>query len=193
MRGRKKRRRMPPGRQGADSPEWVKLYSQLYPRVRSWLLARVADRQDAEDLAQEVLARLARSATPHDVNAYLATAAVNALARHQRRRARERDFLRTLLEEVSKADGTHGSESDEDESTENHARVEEVLNTLPREQARLLRLRFLEGLRMAEVARRVGCSREVAYKRLQRVIRRLRERYGTEPPTGGRPKDAENS
>jgi DNA-directed RNA polymerase specialized sigma24 family protein len=30
---------------------------------------------------------------------------------------------------------------------------------------------------MAEVARRVGCSRDAAYKRVQRALKLLRERY----------------
>ena len=74
-------------------------------------------------------------------------------------------------------------ESPEDgESSEERGKVEMVLSTLPPGQAELLRLRFVEGLGMAEVAGRLGCSRNAAYKRLHRTIRRLREQYATEPP-----------
>jgi RNA polymerase sigma factor (sigma-70 family) len=59
--------------------------------------------------------------------------------------------------------------------------VDEILRILPPAQTQLLCLRFLEGLRMAEVARRVGCSPAAARKRLQRIIKHLRQKYGGEP------------
>ena len=71
--------------------------------------------------------------------------------------------------------------SEEGESSEVRAEVENILSTLAPGEAQLLRLRFLEGLRVAEVAGRLGCSRNAAYKRLRQTIQRLRERYGVEP------------
>ena len=186
MGGRKKRRKARPGRQRPDSPEGMRLCRESYPQVRSWFLARVANKQDADDLTAEIFARLVRGATPRDLNAYLTTATANALARYQRRRASERDFLRRLLEEATKTDEMRIREqrdlSEEEESGEQCAAVEKLLGTLPHAQAQLLRLRFLDGLRMAQVARRLGCSRNAAYKRLRQIIRRLRERYAVAPP-----------
>jgi RNA polymerase sigma-70 factor (ECF subfamily) len=197
MRGSKKRWGTRSCRRRRDSTEWVRLYRDVDSEVRSWFAARVASEQDVDDLAGEVLAKLAQNDRPDDLKAYMATASANALADYRRRKARERDLLRRLLEVTAREDEIPFDEprdpSEEGKSNAERGEVEEVLSTLPRAQAQLLRLRFLEGLRMAEVARRVGCSREAAYKRLQRISKRLRERYGVEPPTLGDGKSPKNS
>jgi RNA polymerase sigma factor (sigma-70 family) len=176
---------------------WAELHGEYHSQIRSWFAARVASEQDADDLAEEVLARLAHGRTPDDLKAYIATAAANALARYWRRRAKDRNFLRRLLGETTGADEMRGSESkdqpEKGESSKERGGAEKILSTLPPGQAELLRLHFLEGLCMAEVARRVGCSREVAYKRLQRIIQRLRKRYAVEPPGPVHTEDSKDS
>lgn len=186
MSGRRKRRETRSGREWQDSIAWANLYREVHPGIRSWFAARVASEQDADDLAAQVLTKVARSDRPDDLKAYIATTTANALSAYQRRRARDRDFLQRLLADATKADETRRRQPDElpedGESSEKRIEVETVLSTLPPGQAELLRLRYVEGLPMAEVARRVGCSRNAAYKRLARTIRQLRERYAIEPP-----------
>jgi len=197
MRGRKKRRELQPGRERRDSRAWAMLYPDLYPQVRSWFAARVACEQDADDLTGELLTCLARGPAPRDLDAYLAAAGANAPARHQKHRARERNFLRRLWGEAIGADEMRLWEAkylcEEGESGAPHGAVEEILGTLPCEQAQLLLLRFLKGLPMAEVARRLGCSRNAAYKRLHQIIQRLRERYGDAPSDGAPPENPKKS
>ncbi len=197
MSGRKKRRQAWSCRKRLGSTEWARLYRDLYPEVRSWLADRMGSEQDADDLAEEVLAKLAQNDRPDDLKAYIATAAANALADYRRRKARERHLLRRLLEVTPGAGeipfDEPGDPLEEGESNAERGQLEEVLSTLPRTQARLLRLRFLEGRRMKEIARRVGCSKEAAYKRLQRIIKRLRERYGVETPALGDGKSRKDS
>jgi RNA polymerase sigma-70 factor (ECF subfamily) len=185
MGGRKKRREMRSGRRRLDAASWATLYQRYYPKVRSRFAARVEHEQDVDDLAEEAFAKLARKGRPDDLNAYLATTVANALSGYQRRKARERDLLLRLLEEAARDDEMRRYKVQEGflerESGGGRDRVEKMLTTLPPREARMLKLRFLEGLRMAEVARRLGCSRNVAYKRVQRIIKRLRDRYGVEP------------
>jgi len=193
MSERQKRRETRSGGETVEPSEWAGLYRQFHTHLRSWFAARVATQQDADDLAEEVLAQLRRRLTPDGRKAYVKTAAANALSRYRRRRAREREALRRLLAGASRAGDTsltRDSEkpSDDDEAVANHKRIEEILRTLPPEQAKLLTLRFVDGLTVAEVALRVGCSREAAYKRLQRIIQRLRDRYGVEPDGPGKPR-----
>ncbi len=196
MSGRKKGRKTRSDRIRSGSKPWTGPYGEFYPQVRAWFAARVASGEDADDLAEEVLTRLAWGRTPEDLQAYLATVMANALTRYRQRRARERDLLRRLFEAAPKADEIRASEPVElrevDESSENHAELDKILDSLPPRQAQLLRLHFLEGLHMAEVARRVGCSQDVAYKRLQRVIQRLRDRYRVEPSNSADDKDTVN-
>jgi RNA polymerase sigma-70 factor (ECF subfamily) len=163
--------------------KWARLYRDFYPQIRSWFVTKVASEQDADDLAEQVFAELGRGDTPDNPKAYIATVAANALSRYRRRKAKERTVLRRLLmQAMSGHDGQHPHEleepsDDEESSAKRGEMMEEVLSGLPPTQAELLKLRFVAGLRVAQVARRVGCSRDAAYKRLQRIIKRLRERY----------------
>jgi RNA polymerase sigma factor (sigma-70 family) len=197
MGGREKRREIRSGRRCLDAPAWAKLYTQYYGRIRSRFAARVEHEQDVDDLAAEVFAKLARKGRPDDLKAYLATSVANALSGYQRRKARERDCRQRLLEEATRDDPMRHYKAQEwfqeGESRGGRDRVEKMLATLPPKEARLLKLRFLDRLRMAEVARRLGCSPNAAYKRLQRIIQRLRERYGVEPPASAEGKDPETS
>jgi RNA polymerase sigma factor (sigma-70 family) len=187
MGGKKKRRKIRSGRGCRDAAAWATLYRQYHPRIRSRLAAGGVHEQDMEDLTQEVFARLARGDAPADLPAYIATIAGNALSRYRLRRAREHAALRRLLEEAIRESGYDagaaraGPADDEPLLAKHGASAEEVLRTLSLGEAQLLRLRFVAGLPVAEVARRVGCSRAAAYKRLERAIRRLRERYGAAP------------
>jgi RNA polymerase sigma factor (sigma-70 family) len=186
MGGRKKRRKTRAGRRPSGPAPGAQLRGQFYPPIRSWFAARVASGREADELTEEVLARLAGARPPADPQAYLAAAAANALAQYRRRQARERDFLRKLRREVAEAGGECGRGPEtwfaEAEPGGVPGTAEEVFRELSPEKAEMLRLRFLEGLRVAEVARRVGCSRAAAYKRLERIIQRLRQQYGVEPP-----------
>jgi RNA polymerase sigma-70 factor (ECF subfamily) len=197
MSARKKRREIRSGREPSGSTAWVAVREEFYPQIRSWFAARVASAQDADDLAEEVFVRLARGTPPDDLKAYITTATANALARYRRRKVQERDFLQRLLQDGIRSDEILGCEpkdlSEEGESSEIRAKVENILATLPPGEAGLLRLRFLDGLSVAAVARRGGCSEKTAYKKIERIIRRLRERYGVEPPAPQDGKDSKNS
>ncbi len=173
MSGRKKKRKTGGQGRGQIRGEWARLCRQRRPHIRAWFAKRVAAAQDADDLTEEVLLSLARVDHPEKLDAYITGAMVNALTRYRRRKARERTFLRGLLLEADGGDA--GSKSREDDGS-----VDEIFRALPPAQAQLLRLRFLEGLRVAEVARRVGCSPAAAYKRLQRTIQHLRQKYSGE-------------
>ncbi|MBM4025309.1 MAG: sigma-70 family RNA polymerase sigma factor [Planctomycetes bacterium] len=182
---RKKRREIGAGRGRLDSAAWAKLYRELYPRIQSRLAAGGTGEQDVEDLVQEVFAELGRGEIPDNPQGYINGIASRVFLHCRRRRAAERAILRELR--VEAIPGQQGATDEPPVKWD--AFLAEALAGLESDQAELLRLRFVEGLGVAEVARRLGCSREAAYKRLQRTIQRLRERYAsqrnrTENPRG---------
>jgi RNA polymerase sigma factor (sigma-70 family) len=188
MSGRKKRRQTRSGRERSGSTPWAGLHAEYYPQIRSWFAARVASQQDADDLAQEVFAQLADADPPDDPRAYLTGIASRVLSRHRRQRARARAVLRRLLAEAMSDAGAQPRDEDSLSAKDNEM-VEELLGELPRADVKLLRLRFVEGLRIREIAPRVGCSTEAAYKRLQRILKQLRPRYGIEPTPTRKPQE----
>jgi hypothetical protein len=59
--GRKKRANVQRGDQPLSKAAWRKLYAEFYLQTRAWLVARVRNEPDADDLEEEVFARLARA------------------------------------------------------------------------------------------------------------------------------------
>jgi RNA polymerase sigma factor (sigma-70 family) len=197
MGGRERRREIRSGAGCLEAAAWATLYQRYYPRIRSRLAARGVHQQDADDLAADLFAKLAQKGRPDDLSTYLATAVANESLGYRRRRARQHDLQQGLLEETAREDRMRRYKAQEwfedAESGGARDRVDRILSTLPRKEAELLKLRFLEGLPMAKVARRLGCSEVVARKRLQRVIQRLRDRYGVEPPAPENKENPKNS
>jgi len=65
--GREKRSGRLVGGEQSGSTEWARLYRDLLPDVRALLAAKGASVQELDDLAQEVLTRLAWSKKPSDL------------------------------------------------------------------------------------------------------------------------------
>lgn len=190
MDGREKQRATRSGRERPGSTAWAALREEFYPQIRSWFVARVANAQDADDLTQDVFAQLADGDLSDDPKAYIAGVASRVLSRHRRRQARERAFLRRLVAQTMGATNEHGARASEDEESVGRYQkfANDVLRGLTHAQAELLKLRFMERLPVVQVARRIGCSPAAAYKRIQRLLQQVRERYGVEP---NRPGDAD--
>lgn len=122
--------------------------------VYSFLYARVGNRPDAEDLAQEValkaLPRLKEGAPAAAVRAYLYATARSVLAEFWSRRLR---LPESELPDEIRAD----SEAREAiQSPSNEAYATEVLGALAPNHRRLLELRFLQGYSLKEVATAMG-------------------------------------
>jgi RNA polymerase sigma factor (sigma-70 family) len=172
-----------------------KLYGDFYPQVRSWFAAKQASEQNADDLTEQVFVELVRGDTPDDPKAYIATIASNVLSQYRRRKVKERTALHRLLAEAigtNDAPQMHEpgeSSADEELLSKHEAVMEDVLIGLPPGQVELLRLRFVDCLRVAELARRVGRSRDAAYKRLQRIVQQLRRKHAIAPNRPKKPQE----
>jgi RNA polymerase sigma-70 factor (ECF subfamily) len=52
----------------------------------------------------------------------------------------------------------------------------EIVKILPEADAHLIELRYVQGMRFAEIAEKLDCTEETAKKRFQRLIKRLKKR-----------------
>ena len=182
---------MRPGDGAKSPPAWAKLYADFYPQIKSWFLARVKNEQDAEDLAQQVFAEPEADDAPDNPEAYLHTMARNILAQHWRKKAKERTSQRGYLGERMGSGGEAEARSstppqDHDPRAHYDGGFKDLLAGLTAKHARLLRMRFLDGLSIERIARKLRCSQEAASKKLQQVIKRLRKKYRSDgdPPRG---------
>jgi RNA polymerase sigma-70 factor (ECF subfamily) len=155
-----------------DPRRFAELYQSNFERVYAFIVRRVGDRDVAEDLTADVfheaLANLARfewRGVPFA--AWLFRIAANAIVDRSKRAARERDLPppdeppQAALEDI-----------------EHRARLFRLVDRLPRDQRRVIVMRFGEQKRIREIARDLGRS-EGAVKQLQlRGLQTLRARLG---------------
>jgi RNA polymerase sigma-70 factor, ECF subfamily len=157
-------------------------------RLMSYLGHRVPDRHHAEDLVQETFLRLFRAASgggysyQASVSTWLFTIADNCTT----------DYLRACgrrpLTLESDADGGNGDGSanvldrclscdagpaDAAARRESQGRAEALLDCLPELQRRVVALKVLGGLTLAEVAAVVGCPIGTAKSRLFHGLRKV--------------------
>ena len=154
-----------------DPARFGALYQAHFERVYAYVVRRVRDRHQAEDVTAEVfqqaLANLGRfewRGVPFA--AWLFRIAANAIADRGKRAARER--------------GTPAPEAGEDpepalERNEELALVYRRVRELPADQRRVIEMRFTEEKSIREIAAELGRS-EGAVKQLQfRAVQSLRE------------------
>ena len=157
-----------------DPRRFGELYEANFDRVYAFIAARVRNRAEAEDLTSEVfhkaLANLSRfewRGAPFA--AWLFRIASNAIADHGSRAAKER--------EISPPNDPFGSAEPAGViEAEQRARLFRLVQRLPKDQHRVIVMRFAEEKSIGEIAREMGRT-EGAVKQLQfRALENLRAR-----------------
>ncbi|MDO8674408.1 MAG: sigma-70 family RNA polymerase sigma factor [Dehalococcoidia bacterium] len=162
-----------------DAGSFEELFARYRPLVYGVTFRLTGDREEAEELTQDVFLKLYahrfRSGKSHNLPAWLYRVATNlgynSLRSHQRRQSR--------LERVANNSREDGSLSDPQAEAlrqEEQYAVREIIGTLPENQASCLVLRQV-GLSYAEIAQIVGVSHGSVGTLLARAERTFKERY----------------
>jgi|SRR6185369_15130020 RNA polymerase sigma-70 factor (ECF subfamily) len=162
-----------------DPARFAELYETNFERVYLFMLRRVRDRFDAEDLTSEVfkqalagLQRFEWRGAPF--SAWLFRIASNAIIDRSKREAKERGTPTSYEEAVE-------PRSDEIDEIEDRVRLARLVNELPTDQRRVVGMRFSEEKSIKEIAIEIGRS-EGAVKQLQfRALQTLRSRLVDQP------------
>jgi RNA polymerase sigma-70 factor, ECF subfamily len=163
-------RRLVEAAQG-DPGRFAPLYERHFDRVYAFVVRRVSDRVEAEDLTAEVFQQALAGIGGFEWRgvpfaAWLYRIAANAVADHHRRRSR--DARAALVDPPGEIPAY-----DEDE---HRGRLFRLVRSLPPDQRRVVEMRFGEERSLKEIAAALGKS-EGAVKQLQfRAIRTLRAR-----------------
>lgn len=155
--------------QSGDEFAWRELFDEYYPRLFTFMRARVAERETAEDLAAETFVDAFRGIPRFQwrekpFGAWLFTVARSRLQTHYRRRPTP---AQTVLSEP-------GFAVDETLQVD----VRDALGRLPRDYREALELRYLLGLSGVEAAAVMGRSHGAFRMLLQRASQAFKAEYG---------------
>ena len=156
-------------RQAIDGNQsaFTQLYDEHFDKVYRYIYFRVSNRDEAEDLTQEVFIKALRGIGSYkwrDVHftSWLFRIAHNQVIDYIRKQAKEK---RATLDEAATVVG----DGDPVVMTEQKSEIEELtkaLKKLPAAQQEVISLRFIAGMPIAEVAKTLGKS-EGTVKALQ--------------------------
>ena len=161
--------------QAGDQDAFRELYARYQDVVFRYVLFRLGDRTLAEDLTQETFLRALRrissvSYQGRDIGAWFVTIARNLIFDHVKS-SRYR-LESTTADMVEHSPTTHGPEQQVIEMATN-SELLKAIDKLNPDQQDCIRMRFLQGLSVAETAERMHRA-EGAVKALQhRAVRRL--------------------
>ena len=166
---------------GGDRASFAALVSRHYERIHRIAWKWCGNRENAEDIAQEVCVRLARSLVSFDGNARFSTwlyrVVLNATRDHHRR---EQSDARKLAD--WKADPTHSLNSTADLPHDDQ-QLEELwhaVRQLPQKQCDAVMLVFGEELSHGEAARVLGCAEGTVSSNIHDAKKSLRRLFEQE-------------
>jgi RNA polymerase sigma factor (sigma-70 family) len=158
------------------------LYLRYAPALLAFLLKQTSAREDAEDLLLEVF----RAALEHKRLEQLSGEEQRLwlwrIARHKLIDAYRRASRRTSVSMDLMLNDLFAHDEQMPEYAalrgEEFSRLHAALQTLPQLQQRILKLRFVNGLRSTEIASLVGKSDTAVRSLLSRTLNQLRTFYG---------------
>ncbi len=177
------------GAQQGDAKAWRALYERSLPMVWRQAYALVGDIHIAEDITSETMLALLKNidrlqTDVPKVAGWLRVVVRCKVADHQRKVIRAREKTRTVVE--ASANGKHsGCPSAPLEAEEIRSLVLRVLDELPDRQRVVLEWKYLDSMRVREIAERLGETEkavETVLYRARREFRRLLE--AKRPGTG---------
>ncbi len=155
----------------AEKDHLVKLWDQYSNRLLRFILSRVADQDEAEDILQEVFIRIHQHlcCLPElgKMQSWIYQIARNLIIDHYRGRRELVEIPEDLQEEAE----SH----EEDAEMEISLSLREIVDELPEPYRQALLLTEFEGMRQKELAEYLGISFSGAKSRVQRAREKVRD------------------
>ena len=176
------------GAQRGDAEAWRALYQRALPAVWRQAYALVGDVHMAEDITSETMVALLKNIDRLDTDAPKIAGWLRAVVRckvadHQRKVFRTRDRLNVVASTATDAaPGAAPSAPLEAEETRLH--VLRILDELPDRQRVVLEWKYLEAMRVREIAERLGETEKAVETVLYRARREFRRRFEARHTSG---------
>lgn len=158
-----------------DRAAFIALFNYFAPRLKTYLMKQGASPQNAEELVQETMLTVWRRAKSYDPDKAAASTWIFTIARNRRidalrKRARpEPDMNDPALVPESGPDA-----SQQIAAAEQAEMLKDALDTLPEEQAEVLRLSYFEDLSQSRIAEKTGLPLGTVKSRMRLALKALR-------------------
>ncbi len=162
-----------------DRQAFARLYGQLAPKVKSYMIRQGADAASADDLTQEAMVQTWRKAGQYDPRKAAPTAWVFRIARNLRiDRLRRQKFHEVEL--TAEADRPAEGLGDHERIVErpDADRLRLLVQALPSEQTEVVTLAFFEGLSHSEIGQHLSIPLGTVKSRLRLAFGKLRAGMG---------------
>lgn len=151
-------------------PRFQNTPESLHQNLRSFLRKRVSDRQDAEDLIQDILLRIhlhvGSLADSEKIGAWTYQIARNAIVDYYRKRGRA----------ISQTEEIQSDTDDEDNvQSEVASWLPEMIRALPSPYQEAVRMTEIDGLTQKQLAEQLGIPLPTAKSRVQRGRQKLKK------------------
>lgn len=161
--------------QRQDRGAFAALFTQFAPRIKAYVQRMGAEPRMAEDIAQDVMLIVWRRASQFDPAKAGVSTWIFTIARNRRidvvRRERRPEFDATDPLVAPEAE----PQPDENvETAREHKRMHDAISTLPQDQAKLLRLAFIEDKSHSVIAEDLNLPLGTVKSRIRLAIAKLR-------------------
>lgn len=146
------------------------LYREHQPWLQRWLMAKLEQRSDAEDLSQDTFVRVLRRDEPTDLRdprSYLLTIARGLTIDLYRRRSLEKQYLDSL---ALLPEAEHPSAEAHHLIIESLIQIDEMLDGLGPKVKTVFILSQFEGLTYPQIADRLGISRRTVVNYMAKAM-----------------------
>ncbi len=164
---------------GADRAAFAALYGFFAPRVKAYLTRIGVSAGEAEDLTQEVLAKVWRKAAQFDPAKASAATWIYTIARNQRIDAMRRNAKPALdPDDPAFLPAEEPSADQSLERAERDSKIRSIFAMLPRNQQDVVALHFYEDHPHAAIAARLGLPLGTVKSRLRLAFSRIKRELG---------------
>lgn len=157
---------------GTDVEAFGELYAYYQPKIYRYVVSRVGNRSDAEDITAMTFEKALRKIHTYDPNrarfyTWLYQIASNATTDHLRKSKKVKVGIEDLEEALRKDDSYN------EEDVNNYLALLRLMSGIRRSYQEVLVLRYFEDLSLDEISEILGCSKSNASARLYRGLKAM--------------------